>query len=299
MKNRGRVGALVACVALMACGGSAFLAGCGGDDTVVLDGGKESGGPDVQTDTTPPPDTSVPDASDASDAFVEASYDGAVITQFAKDMLTTMCARYSTCCFTDAATFDEAACEALVSDGWEGANHELRPDIIGTGHLAIDGVAATSCLAGLKTFSCPSITATEYNNITQNCFGAIYGTIPIGQGGCTEAAECVKGAYCAPSTDGGLGTCAAIPAQGAPCTTINNVVVNGNYVCAYRGHVNETLYCDRAGTAKCQTPLSNGTACNFNFDCSSGLCGDTNKCGDPLTITDPQFICPLFKKDGG
>ncbi len=308
MNSRARVGALVVCTTLVASGGSAFLAGCGGDDTIVdagsdAEAGLKDSGPDTSDVNTIDvgadvlPDTAPVDAG---------ACDASEISQFAANMITTLCGRYSTCCFADAATFDEKACEKLANGagGWEGASRALTPSTLARCNLQFDPTAATSCLAGLKTFSCPAIAANEYSNTTQNCYGAVTGRLALNQTGCVDDVECVKGTFCAPAKDGGS-SCLAIPAQGATCDKIDGVVVNSNDVCANRGYVDRKLYCQRfvadggVPSNQCLTPLANGSPCVANFDCASGLCDDNSKCGGFATITDPQNVCPLFKKDGG
>lgn len=310
MKNRARVGALVACTSLLVTGGVAFLQGCGGDDTVVDAGNRDA---EAGLDTNVLDGTTAVDAADAADAadvgFVtEASCDAAPIQQFADEMVKSMCGRYSTCCFPDAATFDQPKCEAVLkgAGGWNEANSELVPTALNSCSLVLDQNAATACLAGLQTFSCPSLSATEQTTTTNNCYGAVYGTIPIGQPGCTYSVQCAPGAFCAQNPDGGKGSCQALAQNGADCVQANGITVNANFMCAYRGHVNEQRYCDRSrvsdagvATGKCQPLLPDGVPCINAWDCKSGACGDNSLCGSVTTTTDPQFICPFFKKDGG
>ncbi len=300
MKNRARVATLVGCVSLFVTGGAAFLQGCGGDDTVVNHPDAEAGSDNF----VPPADVIGADVSDVnvidSPLPTDAGCDASVVQQFANDMIANMCNRYSACCFPDAATFDQAQCEAFWHGGPGGfnqVNRDLLPTTFNSCTLVLDPTAATSCLAGLKTFSCPSMAATEFANITNNCYAAVQGTTQVGQP-CTDSVECQRGNFCSPNVDGGS-SCQPLETDGGDCTTINGVVVNSNVACAYRNNYNETMRCNRAGSKKCEAPLADGTKCIFNWDCKSQVCGDNKTCGSVTTTSDPNFICPLFKKDGG
>ncbi len=83
------------------------------------------------------------------------------IDKFRSDLATAICTRYQNCCQgLEAGAFDYNKCYGTASNNyWEGSNTEIsRPGVVARGNLQLNNTAATSCLAGLATLSCPSIT---------------------------------------------------------------------------------------------------------------------------------------------
>jgi hypothetical protein len=297
-------GSVLACGLL---GLSASMAGCSGDDNK---GDAGDSGNDVTLDNFNP-DVSNDVGSDVVDAGnSDAPYDATALIAFPAQELAAICKRIQTCCYgADAGS--TSLCESLFGPGLEGNLSDVL-GLLDAGRLRLDTTAATSCIAGISTMTCgvfndvdsggTSITATEYSTIVQNCYSAIYGTIPIGQEGCTVAAECAPNAQCvaATGTDGGATTkCAALNGSGqGPCT------LNSNWQCQYRGYLGTpALTCETAdGGTECVPKLSNGANCTYSFECSSGLCNQyaNPSCASSGPIIDFPSSCNyLFGLDGG
>jgi hypothetical protein len=114
------------------------------------------------------------------------------------------------------------------------------------GKVAIDGAALNACVDAAAALSCQ-----DYSRaVDLSCPEGIKGLVAEGNA-CTEHNVCAS-TYChEPMPD--QGTCAALPAAGAPCT----------------GKCAEGLYCD-AGT--CAAQKATGTACTANAECLEGRC---------------------------
>jgi len=284
------------------------MVGCSGDNS--SDGGDADAANDVTIDNNPPDAINDTGPDVIADAGPDV-YDASALLAFPETQLTTFCKRLQTCCFNGADAGTLSGCLAQVSPGIEG-NLSDTYGVIDGGNLRLNQTAATSCLAGLSVMTCgilndidggsTAISASEYSTIVQNCYNAIYGTIPIGQEGCLATVECVPGAYCAPATgaDGGAThKCVATLGEGqGPCNT------KSNYECEYRGYVGDAgLTCETTDAgAECVPKLGNNADCTYSFECSSGLCNQyaNPSCGTSAPVVDFPFTCDaLFGIDGG
>jgi len=234
-----------------------LVVACSSDDAVVVDAG------DATMDAQ--------DAADVVDAHpldepypccIDEPYppvDEGGYT-FQQTVAKVYCTRVSGCCSSlDAGAFDYDACVGgLGLQGWEGANADfLVPFVVDGGRIAHNGTAETSCLAGLATMSC-DMSSNEHAAITSNCAAAFSGTSAIG-GPCRADIECVQGAYCDTSKDGGA--CVTLVGQDAACQRTDQ--------CAYKGF--GSLYCN--GTT-CQPRLANDASCGSDDTCESGICAN-------------------------
>ena len=299
------------------------MEGCSGDTT----GDAGDSGPDQTTDVGPDvaPDVTPDVAPDVGpDVISDAGPDVTEIIAFQQAYAAALCQRIGVCCYgaqldASAPPAAVAACEAYAvsskGGGFENAIGDLANNAaLHSGNIAVNESAKASCLAGLATLSCPSITGTEYATVAQNCLGALTGTVPVG-GGCHETVECNDG-YCQ-ANDGGAvdasapGTCVALAGLGQPC----NPIGNGNDQCMYRSWVGTTpLRCDimetEAGTCNsfgtptytCTAKTGAGGGCFFEWECASEMCNDTCQCGtsgQSWTVI-PSGFCPeYFGADSG
>lgn len=276
------------------------LVGCSGDDTVVPDASVVDATPDKTVPDVITTDVVGQDVVDAGkpDNF---STDAAAIYEFMDAHISSFCSRYGQCCFgSDASAFDTTKCKNTLANGWDQTLRALNenPEAITGGRIKLDQTAAAACIAGTKTFSCPSIGAPELSQTDIDCYGAIVGTQANGDP-CNFSLECNNG-YCVANgpdagTDAGTGTCTAFKASGqGPCTPRNEE-------CQRRGYVGAPARCDiqkapDGGPAPnvCTTRLPNGSACTINWECTSGTCDFvTTKCATATTTVTP-FICGLF-----
>lgn len=316
--RRGRVVVGVVAISSLTVGG--VMVGCTGDDTVVTPDAGDAGGDVFKNDVTNP-DTGMPDAADAGTDASDAPYDANNVVQFVKDEAQAYCTRLANCCFgADAAAFNMDLCLSGIiqfpSGVFEGNSLQVLQDdggvtsLVARDKMRVDPTASASCLAGLQTITCAptvAISATEYKNVTQNCYGAIHGIVPIGSVGCMAAEECVTGAYCEPPTDGGTeGTCRALKAKGDPCSLIGSVDTNAQ--CAYRGYIG-SLRCDaydytEAGvdasppSGTCQPQTADNGVCNQSWECNNGLClqGPSIATCAPSEILNPPEECTYLTK---
>lgn len=295
MRNFSRWGVIVGVLGSSLAAVSATMVGCSGDDTVVPPDSGPDTTPDVKVDS-PPPVEAGPDVKDAGpDISVN---DASAILQFIADHRTKVCARYAQCCFgSDAGAFDQSKCDSIVASlGWSRSIQEPQfPGIATGGRILLDPTAAATCIASVSTFSCPSIQASENNTMTQACYKALTGTQGAGQP-CNATVECASGNYCSPggdAGDAGTGVCTALSGSGGACNTASPQ----NNMCQYRGYLGTASRCD--GTNKCNTRLANGIACNYDWECTSGLCDNvTFTCGNSALTTSP-FLCSFITKDAG
>ncbi len=314
MKNFGRAVTIMGVVAGSTSLASMVIVGCSGDDT-VKDGGSD-GRMDMGLDAlpdTPPVDGSA-DAGDAGDT-------GDLVLAFRLQTATSFCTRFQNCCNgADAGTFDFNKCVQTAGlSAWNGSNAELTGEILARGNVQIDNTAAQTCLAGLATLSCPVVTSGEFTTVTDSCYAAATGKLAVGAN-CVKTIECQKGEYCkfagvdAGKTDAGstLGACANLIAQGQTCGQ-TPPYGDPNYLsteCAYKGWHSPAEFCDYdtfpdASGYKCQSLRTNGSACFFDNECSSSLCGNLfQNCVQTAcscqTSRDYIPLCNLLKiKDAG
>ncbi len=305
-KSLSRVSAVVGGIAAGSLMVGALLIGCGDDTAVPLPDATTDGRADVtRVDAAQPVDG----ATDTSvgDSAPEAAVDAGSLFDFPAAQSAALCMHAAHCCNgPDASAWKEALCEDIqLTGGGFDSNFAalIGPDggklpTMTRGKVKFDAVAAASCVAGLGALTCPVYGSAEYRNVMQNCYAALSGTVGIGQTGCIDSVECVKGAYCQLNTDGGEGSCIALAAPGAACGPDNNDM------CAYRGYIgNERCdiykYGDAGKTFKCLAQLPIGSPCTLDWECASSLCSFvTSKCVQTLTLVDPE-TCAYFTKDGG
>lgn len=287
------------------------LIGCSGDDTVV--------GVDAATDSTtdvvegPDADTGAPDVDDGGSFDAKPDVKQLTFDEFINQQSVLLCQRYAQCCFgADAAAFDTNKCVAAISPFGLASNVEgLRvPGVVfpadggpdgGGVNLVIDQVKANTCLAELSTLDCPTITANAYAKTVQDCYGAVTGTLPPGNGPCLDSAECAPGNFCGAVNDGGTRTCTPLLQAGATC--------NGspaNVACQYRGELGAAARCERykapdggAPSNVCTARLANGAACSSGWDCQSDLCDFGNHLCASSAVTIGPSTCQYLTKDGG
>jgi hypothetical protein len=151
-------------------------------------------------------------------------------------------------------------------------------------------------------------TDTEVLNSLRDCSNAMVGTLTSGDGPCTSAWECEGQAYCAGTggvpidtvynADGTVfaqfisdvestgtvvtGTCAPLRTVGESCTDFYNssTGTGGQYNsgCSHLGN-GTSFYCSQTGTSDAGTcaadpppGTTNASSCNFNTDCTTGIC---------------------------
>ena len=290
--------------------------GCSGDDN--NDGGTDSG-PDVTTEGGKDVQNDVigNDVTDGGGGDVDA---GDPVAKFRDNTTNAFCAHFQTCCNgLDAGTFDMAHClSAGPNSAWNGSNYELaKPGVLQRGNVTLNETAATSCLAGIATLSCPTITSSETLTATDNCYAATTGKLTVGSN-CVASVECQPTAYCkfagvdAGTTDGGiaLGVCTALAGDGGACGAAPygdpNFLSNE---CAYKGWHSPAQFCDYdsypTGPYTCAPLRANGATCYFDNECASGICGTTDQdclnttCTCNTTRDYTQFCRDFAIKDAG
>jgi len=284
MKNLGRAVTIMGVLAGMSSMSAAMMVGCSGDDNT-------DAGPDVANDNTQPDvknDVVKPDASDGgNDVTTDA---GDPVLQFRVDLAKAFCNRFQNCCNgLDAGTFDYNKCVSSATiSAYNGSNSQLNNlEVQGRHLVTLDQTAAASCLAGMATLSCPSVTSSEVTTATTNCYAATIGTLNAGQS-CIASTECKPGNFCKfDNADGGKseagtqqGQCAAILAQGQLC---GQAAPYGDPIfasdeCEYKGWQPPQRFCNYDSIPdttqyKCQPLRTNGTQCFSDGECSSGICG--------------------------
>lgn len=235
------------------------------------------------------------DASDASDAGLDAADAEAgpnPVQIYVQQYAQAFCAGQFDCCQGYDAGFDDAAtgsCESQVltgTDMWE----STLPTAYNAANLQIDQTQATACLDALNPESCGTITAAQYQAITNACYGVFTGTVAVGGAGCVTSFECASG-YCRLPSDGGVGMCTPLVATGGACISQD--------MCSQASQP-PTAYCTgtitgSAGT--CAPLLADGEVCGgYDLVCSSGLCtaNGSNNCGGnyPNPSVGHAGLCP-------
>lgn len=294
---------------------SATMMGCSGDDTVAQQDASTDVTTDTGNDVVIGPDVG-PDAKPGDGG--DAGEGGMTVKEFVAQQETLLCQRMATCCFgVDASAFDTPKCLDIVkTTAIEGNTADLNDPKLDVSKVVVDQTKALSCIAGAKTFACPSMTDTEYRNDIQNCFGAVTGIVPTG-GGCNVTVECAPGNYCKAGAfvppdagaDAGDGGDSGAPPKGG-CVALagaSNACQGGafNEACMYRGYLGQpSLRCDTsnfdggAPSNTCLPKYPNGNKCAWDWDCTSELCSSGGTCVPSATIVAP-FVCTYLTKDGG
>jgi hypothetical protein len=298
-----------------------LVVGCGGDDNSVSPPSPDGGESDVTVGTDATSEGSVgtpeagPDVLDSGtgpgtgDADAQPKVEAGpppTLVDFPHVQATALCNRYATCCALDAGAFNVTQCVAdNLGFGFNNTS-PADPSIVDGGHLVYDPTSAATCLAGIQSLSCAAMgnTTAEYSALTKSCFAVLHGTLPIGQGPCRSAWECVPGSYCATSADGGT-ACAALVDAGGKCDP--NV---GDPACSYLGSGSPAYFCDQINNGDagptCQPLLADGKSCvnsttqfSDTLACQSLICGDDNNCGSKLTLVNGSFCVYYQVLDAG
>jgi hypothetical protein len=285
MKNLGRAVTIIGVLAGNSLMLASVMVGCNGDNT--MDGGPDSANdspsPDVKNDITPPVD-----ASDAGDSGGDGN---TAVNQFRTDLAKAFCNRFQNCCNSldgGFGAFDVNKCvTAATASAYNGSNAELNSlEVLARNNVMLDTTASASCIAGMATLSCPTVTSSEVNTATTNCYAATIGTLNAGSG-CIASIECKPGNYCKfTGADGGKseagtqeGQCAALIGQGQQCgfAPYGDPIFTSTE-CEYKGWQPPTNFCDYdtfpdASGYKCAPLRANATPCFNDDECSSGICG--------------------------
>jgi len=297
------------------------IEGCSGDDN---NGDAGDSGNDGTSDTGKDINTQDVKNDVNEGGPTDAGPDVTEIVAFQHAISSAFCQRLGSCCYStqlDAAAPDAAvaSCIALVESpnggGFENVVGDLAdPLSLNSGHIVVDETAKTSCLAGLATMTCGSMTGTEYETLAKNCVGALHGSQAVGQN-CRRTVEC-NNAFCSWGDAGSLapdasGTCVPLSGSGGDCDPRGN----GNDQCMYRSWGGTTpLRCDTVEgvpntcgttgnpTFKCTPKLANGTGCYYEWECQ-GACGGNNCTCQSATTAVPfpyDTVCPsYFGADSG
>jgi hypothetical protein len=317
MKNSGRIFTAVLIVSGSVTSSSLMVVGCNGDNTMP-DGGSE-GGPDTTTPDSSP-DVAHPDGGDAS-ADSSDGEAGNPIPAFMTQESNAFCMRFQTCCngLDAGGAFNLAQCVSTSVDGWYASNGEVSPEVVARGNVTLNETAATGCLAGLATLTCPDLGSSELLTVTGNCYGAIVGTLANG-GDCIQSVECKPGEYCkfagvdGGTTDAGspIGQCATLIAQGQPCGQSLPYGDPNEYSteCEYKNWQPPSNFCDYdtypdAAGYTCQPLRTNGAVCYYSQECASGICGTIDQdclsttCTCLTSLDYTPFCTALAIKDAG
>jgi hypothetical protein len=305
MKNAKWMSAVVAGVACMGTASGMFLQGCGGDTSP---GGapKDSGTTDVTVDMNVPPMEAGPGDSGSADAGADAAPDAAMVAigDYPLAAATALCQVYSNCCpFDGGVHFDNAKCTKTILSTY-GFNYTLPGDlgIFDAGNVQFDAATAAQCVGAISALPNAQCIATgsAWANATKTCFAVTQGKIAIGHGPCASPFECVPGANCATTTDGGS-QCVALSGAGGAC--LPNVYADTD--CSYLGSGNTGTWCEPGDASPnngtCQPTIADMQTCPSNgdyFGCASLGCGDDGNCGTGQALTTP-FLCGEYSTDAG
>jgi hypothetical protein len=274
---------------------SVLVIGCSGDDNANNDGGPDGNADSSMMDTGRADVVdSGPDVLSMDVSSMDVDAGSCPVCKFRTDLAMAFCTRFQTCCNnSDAGPFDLNKClQTAALSAWNGSNAELNnSEVLYGPNVTLDMTAAQSCLAGLQTLSCPTITSMEINTVTDNCYKAVVGKLANG-GPCISSIECQPGKYCkfegvdAGKSDGGqpLGQCADLIANGQKCGQAPPYgdPVYAHAECAYKGWHSPPSRCDYDSypdqTGYVCAPLrTNGSVCFGDNECASGLCGNANQ----------------------
>jgi hypothetical protein len=303
MRNQLRLIVLLGGAALV--GGAGVLVACSDDTSVTTDAGTD-GGTDAKTDSPFPP------TDGSTDAGKDSSFDaGFVLESFDEQIAIELCKSLARCCYgtttpapdggADGGTFDMAACTLQYGKlGFEGSNVSTLRD---GGNVALDQVAADSCISKIKAATC-NLPGTEFAQIRDACFAAYTGKLGA-SAACTGSSECQVGFFCKGAVDGGAGVCTAIRAVNGPCGDFTDDPVAADEACSYRRGGPPANFCKfydfvgggtlDAGDWKCTAPGAANADCANSLWCNNTICdSNTLKCVTPEKYFDQT--CTLFVK---
>ncbi|MGH7281511.1 MAG: hypothetical protein ACRELY_08320 [Polyangiaceae bacterium] len=304
MRNLRRTAAILLGILGVTGGAAVIVVGCGGDDTIIGTGGPDSGS-DVTADVIGN-DTGISDSG--ADAF---HFDAGPITldSFYHQIDVTACAWEQNCC-GGSTVFDTTACLRDLDDPTSAGfmfTRTLQAPADAGSTVVFDDAKAAECLNLIQGLSCsedPSaITAAQSQAIRTACYGAITGTIPAGNPGCTDSIECEPNNHCEFGPDGG-GTCVAPYTLGTPCVLNGELPPTSLYRCgrAFAGQPNYCQTCqfytiEEAGT--CSPPQDVDASCYTPYECASWVCDfNSERCANSFAIINTG-LCTAYPPDGG
>lgn len=298
MRNQLRLIVLVSGATLVA--GATFLIACSDDTSVTTDAGT-----DAQTDAQIGSDSPV-----IVDGGPDTSFDGGfVLDTFDQTLATELCKSLARCCYgtttpapdggADGGTFDMEACVTQYGQlGFEGSNISTLRD---GGNVALDQVAADSCISKVKAASC-NLPGPEFQAIRDACFSVYTGKLAAGAA-CKASSGCQPGFFCKGAADGGAGVCTAIRAVNGPCGDFTDDPVAADEACSYRRGGAPANYCKfydfgagallDAGDWKCAAPGA------VNSDCATSLWCNASICDNTVCVTPDKYFdqsCGRFVK---
>lgn len=199
-----------------------------------------------------------------------ASVSSAAITQFQADQANAFCGVLKTAC-GNPALWQPAKCTGIYQSGFANLFEDLTlAGVAAGGRLSYDSAKGTACINAINAVPMPSRTAAQHATVVNACKDVVTGTQTIGAA-CRANVECAPGAACK-NMVAGTGTCAAIDGLGAACTFSAGRVRSNS--CSYHGNAETGRYCsDSDGNGVCENLLPVGTACLFDTQCASNLCG--------------------------
>jgi hypothetical protein len=232
---------------------------------------------------------------------------GATITQYAHDYAAAFCSGQGKCCPGFPGNFDQASCtNAWQTVGWEFTLPETTTPYT-AGHLAFNATRGAKCITALQNFACTTggtVTAAQYDAVTDACQRVLTGTIAVGGVGCTSSFECNAG-WC------NAGTCQALVGRTNVCAPNANPNASPDEQCSQAGSYQPQQWCNRlagGATGTCRVPLANGRVC-YNpavsttyfddYGCGSLLCGDNGLCGSSAMYPTAGFCSNWATTDGG
>lgn len=136
-------------------------------------------------------------------------------------------------------------------------------DAIERGTIIYHGDLAADCLAAFEAQTCDEIQSVGDPPV-EGCENIFEGTL-ADDAECVTDAECASGFCDGDSINGDPGVCRTQPGDGEACETFD---------CA------DGFYCenDIGGEGTCMPAKADGADCNFDEDCQSDNCDDSNLC---------------------
>jgi hypothetical protein len=272
----------------------------------------DSGGDTLVADTGPDVVTTEEGGTDAGpDGDAGCTAPNAQAVAWPARLSQAVCQHFASCCFpANPGMFNLAQCEAdNAGYGWENSVPTSQSEFntcnaMGAPSITIDPSQAINCLNAISSLPCAVVSAAQYGGVTAACNqGVLSGTVPIGQGGCTSAFQCVPGAYCDTRVDGGV--CSALVGAGQSCTQ-----APVDQACSYLGLGPQAYYCNTitdagsAGYGTCQPRKMDTASCidsqftTYDQACQSLLCNNTGSCGGSVQLP-ATFICTQYTLDAG
>jgi hypothetical protein len=292
----------------------AAIVACGDDTAVNSTDGATEAGPDVRTDSTPPPPVDAGDSSIVGDTGVDAPFDGGYeVDTFAGVLGVEMCKSLARCCYgnptpgdggADGGNFNVAVCVSFFTKvGFEASS--LGDEVVDGGHVVVDQVNAAECIKDIQGLSC-NLAGADFESARTACYGAYRGLQPAGAP-CKDPIECQQSFFCSGAEDGGTGVCTALRPVNGPCGDFTADRNLGVTACSYRGGGDTGNFCKFSNIVgggvtdldpadwKCVGRLPIGAGCANGTWCSKALCDEDLQCITPAKYFDRacgQFVTP-------